>query len=131
MAQAMSNGRLRRERGSWPLREEQDAFGQRLETELGEFLETEAAIEQATDVLSRDFKAHDFYGEAHQEAEPGGIPDIVDFAGILCFGSSGDGAPFCLDYRANPEHPRIIWWDDAYWRVVAPDFDTFLRLFEI
>jgi hypothetical protein len=113
------------------LREELDAFGQRLETELGEFLETEAAIEQATDALSRDFKPDGFYGEPHEEPEPSGTPDIVDFSGILCFGSAGDGAPFCLDYRANPEHPQIIWWDDICWRVVAPDFDTFLRLFEV
>ena len=56
MAQAMSSGRLRRERGSWPLREVLDAFGNRLETELGEFLETEEAIEQATDALSGEFK---------------------------------------------------------------------------
>ena len=113
------------------MREELDAFGNRLETELGEFLETEAAMEQATDDLSRHFKADGCYGESGEEAEPDGIPDIVDFSRIVCFGSSGDGAPFCLDYRADPEHPRIIWWDDDHWRVVAPDFEAFLRLFEI
>src|SRR6266404_6309828 len=104
MARAMSSGCLRRERGSWPLREELDSFGNRLETELGEFIETEAAIEHATDALSRDFRADGFYGEPRVEAEPGGIPDIVDFSGILCFGNAGDGAPFCLDYRGNHEH---------------------------
>jgi len=127
----MSSGCLRREKGSWPLREELDAFGQRLETGLGEFLETEADIEQATDALSRNFKADGIYGQPSEEPELGGIPDIVDFSGLLCFGSSGDGAPFCLDYRANPESPQIVWWDDIYWRVMAPDFDTFLRLFEV
>jgi len=98
------------------LREELDAFGQRLEIKLGEFFETEA---------------DGFYGKPNEEPEIGGIPDIVDFSGILCFGSAGDGAPFCLDYRASPEHPQIVWWDDIHWRVVAPDFDTFLRLFEV
>jgi len=127
----MSSRRLRREKGSWPLREELDAFGQRLEIKLGEFFETEADIDKATDALSRDFKADGFYGKPNEEPEIGGIPDIVDFSGILCFGSAGDGAPFCLDYRASPEHPQIVWWDDIHWRVVAPDFDTFLRLFEV
>ena len=114
------------------MREELDAFGNRLETELGEFLGTEAAIEQATDALSGDFEPNGVYGEPRGGTkQPCGIPDTIDFSGVLCFGISGDDAPFCLDYRTHPASPRVIWWDDIYWRVVAPDFGSFLKLFEI
>src|SRR6476620_7425715 len=97
MVQAMSTGYLRRERGSWPLREERDAFGNKLETELGVFLDAPGAIEGATDTLSTGFRADGVYGQPRERAEPGGIPDIVDFSAILCFANAGDGAPFCLD----------------------------------
>ncbi len=62
---------------------------------------------------------------------PGAIPDIVDFRGVVCFGMSGDGAPFCFDSRERGTEPRVIWWDDVYWRVVAPDFASFLPLFDL
>ncbi|MBL8019919.1 MAG: SMI1/KNR4 family protein [Leptospirales bacterium] len=57
------------------------------------------------------------------------IPDIVDFTHIVCFGTSGDGAPFCLDYRQDSSKPSVLWWDDIYWRRIAPDVDSFLELF--
>ena len=49
----------------------------------------------------------------------------------MCFGMSGDGAPFCFDSRERGTEPRVIWWDDVYWRVVAPDFASFLSLLDL
>ena len=63
------------------------------------------------------FEPNGAYGESLPEmAGPSAIPDIVDFDGVVCFGISGDGAPFCFDYRGSGAEPRIIWWDDVYWR---------------
>ena len=109
-----------------------DAFGQFLETELGEVYDTPAKIERETAELPVGFEPKGGYGESRAElAGPGAIPDIVDFSGVLCIGMSGDGAPFCLDYRGAQTEPRVIWWDDVYWRVVAPDFASFLALFDL
>ena len=73
-----------------------------------------------------------YYGEPSEwQNEPRFIPDIVDFSKIVCFGMSADGAPFCFDFRDNLEQPSVIWWADAYWRRVAPDFDSFVALLDL
>jgi hypothetical protein len=43
-------------------------------------------------------------------------PKERNFSEIICFGMSGDGTPFCFDFRSNTHQPSIIWWDDIYWR---------------
>jgi hypothetical protein len=130
--EAVASGSLRREVGSWRLQSERDAFGRPLETELAEVYDTPEAIARATADLPAGFEPNGVYGESLPEmAGPGAIPDIVDFGGALCFGISGEGAPFCFDYRAGGAKPCVIWWDDVYWRVVAPDFASFLSLFEL
>jgi hypothetical protein len=128
--QAIASGSFRREVGSWQLRSNRDAFGQELETELGEVYVALAKIKRETAELPQGFEPDGVYGESDEEmAGPGAIPDIVDFRGVVCFGMSGDGAPFCFDFREGRTEPRVIWWDDVYWRVVAPDFASFLTLF--
>ena len=70
-----------------------------------------------TDKLAGDFSANEVYGTSSPDiAGPGAIPDIIDFSHIVCFAISGDGAPFCFDYRESMYRPSVIWWDDAYWR---------------
>jgi hypothetical protein len=127
----IENHTLRRARGSWQLCSNRDAFGNRLEAELGKVYETIRDIECESDQLPRDFGpgAGDFPDACSNE--PGFIPYISDFSRILAFAIASDGAPYCFDYRRQPNQPSIIWWDDAYWRRVAPDFVTFLGLFDI
>jgi hypothetical protein len=122
---------LRRPRGSWQLRVNRDAFGNRLEAELGKVYETVRDIERESDRLPKDFgpAAGDFPDTCSNE--PGFIPYISDFSRILAFAIAGDGAPYCFDYREQINQPSIIWWDDAYWRRVAPNFATFLGLFDM
>ncbi|HEY1108098.1 MAG TPA: SMI1/KNR4 family protein [Opitutaceae bacterium] len=105
-----------------------------METELGEVYATQEAIEEATRGLPTGFEPE--YAEADEqaggdEARPGGIAYIRDFSRIVCFAISGDGAPFCLDYRESLEQPAVIWWDDIYWRKIAPDFAAFVGLFDL
>lgn len=129
---AVASGALSWEVGSSLLRSGRDAFGRPLESELAEVYTTPEAIARATAELPLGFEPNGVYGESLTElAGPGAIPDIVDFVGVVCFGVAGDDAPFCFDYRAGGAEPRVIWWDDAYWRVVAPDFNNFLSLFEL
>jgi len=130
--QAVVSGSVRREVGSWPLRSDRDAFGQKLETELGQVYDTLADIKRETTELTNSFEPNGVYGDSLAEmAGPGAIPDIVDFRAVVCFGMSGDGAQFCFDFRGNGVEPRVIWWDDVYWRVVAPNFASFLCLFDL
>ena len=123
---------LRRTVGTWELKKNSDAYGDPLETSLGEVFHTKAQIEQETSQLSENFKADGFYGEDAPHLQgPGAIPDILNFEGLLCFGQSGDGSPFCLDYRDDEERPSVVWWDDCYWRRIAPDFTSFLDLLDL
>lgn len=132
LIEALKSGRLERSVGSWELREGRDAEGNPLETELGVVHRTAAAMARATADLSDDFASDGVYGTSTPDlAGPGAIPDILDFRGVVCFAEAGDGSPFCLDYRASADRPRVIWWDDVYWRVVAPDVEQFLALFKL
>ena len=130
--EAIREGILRRDIGSWELRDNVDAYGNPLESELGEVYEDIETIVRETQELPKYYAPDGFYGEPSEEAnEPGYIPDIVDFSKIVCFGTSADGAPFCFDFRDDESNPSIIWWDDVYWRRVAPDFASFLKLFDL
>jgi hypothetical protein len=130
--EAIREGILRRDVGSWELRDDFDAYDNPLESELGEVYEAIETIARETEALPRDFTPDGYYGEPSEwEDAPGYIPDIVDFSKIVCFGISGDGAPFCFDFRGDEHNPSIVWWADAYWRRVAPDFASFLKLFDL
>jgi hypothetical protein len=67
-----------------------------------------------------------------ERTSPGFIPYIDDFSKIVQFGRTMAGAPFCFDFRENAREPSIIHWADygSYWRRIAPNFDTFISLFE-
>ncbi|MBW3635568.1 MAG: SMI1/KNR4 family protein [Armatimonadetes bacterium] len=111
------------------LREELDAYGNPLETELGAVYEDIASLQKETASLSKDFPLHpDDWDEMNRD-QPGFIPYIKDFSKVVCFGMDGGGAPFCFDFRENQEEPSVIWWADAYWRRIAPNFQAFIGLF--
>jgi hypothetical protein len=131
-AQWANEGRFERERGSWRLTRDVDAFGQPLETEIGEVYVDLDSIQQANESLPTGFKADGYYGEPDEKRaqQPGYIPDILRFESVICFAASGDGAPFCFDYRDQAKEPAVLWWDDWYWRRVAPDFESFVQLFD-
>jgi hypothetical protein len=129
---AISSGRLKREVGSWDLAKNIDAYGNPLETELGEVFDTYEMLQKETDALSEGFEADGTYGEPATDLEgPGAIHDIIDFSQIVCFAISGDGSPFCFDYRESVDSPTVIWWDDVYWRRLAPSFEKFIELFNV
>lgn len=130
--EAISGGRLKREIGSLKLIKNEDAYGNILETEIGVIFETAEMILKETDKILEDFKADGHYGECSKDLEgPGAIPDILDFSKVICFAASTDDSPFCFDYRDSELKPSIIWWDDVYWRKVAPDFESFIVLFNL
>ena len=107
-----------------------DAYGHPLMLDLAQVYQEPMALAQATLRVAIGFEADAWYG-ARLPASAGAIPDIVDFSRILCFASSSEGEPFCLDFRDDALHPSVICWDgDALsWRRIAPDVETFLRLF--
>ena len=124
-------GKFHREFGSWELKKKVDAFGNYLETEIGQvFIDIDSIIRETKD-LPEHFAPDGFYGEPVEdgEKEPGFIPDIIDFSKIVCFAISGDGSCFCFDFREDKNNPSIIWWDDVYWRQIATNYETFIILF--
>ncbi len=130
MEEIINTGELSREIGSWNLKSNIDSYGNILETEFSSLLSTEKEILDATIQLSKDFFADGDYGSETDENYPGSIPDIIDFSKIVCFGISGDGSPFCFDFRDSSNEPSIIWWDDIYWRKLSPNLNSFLLLLD-
>jgi hypothetical protein len=139
LAQLINSGRAAWVAGlpNWMLKEERDAFGHPWETgnEL-ELYSDLAKIKTETDYLPVEFKLANRTseeidrGNAFSAREHGFIPFIIDFSKIIRIGRNGEGHACCLDYRSDLEKPSVIFWDDYYWRRVAPDFDTFMRLFD-
>lgn len=118
--------------GSFTLKKEFDSFRNHLETELGQIFISQTKIASETSNLSKDFKPDGIYGnESEWKKEPNFIEDITDFSKIVAFAISSDGSPFCFDFRTSEETPTIIWWDDCYWRTVSPNFEEFVKLFEV
>ena len=107
-----------------------DAYGHPLMLGLAHVYQDPMALARATLRVAIGFKADAWYG-ARLPGSAGAIPDIVDFSRILCFGSSSDGEPFCFDFRDDAVHPSVICWDGEAlsWRRIAPDVETFLRIF--
>ena len=109
-----------------------DAYGHPLMLGLAQVYLEPIALARATLRVAIGFEADAWYG-ARLPTSAGAIPDIVDFGRILCFASSSDGEPFCLDFRDDSLHPSVICWDgDALsWRRIAPDVESFLRMFDL
>ncbi|AGA28281.1 hypothetical protein Sinac_4062 [Singulisphaera acidiphila DSM 18658] len=67
--------------------------------------------------------------------DPLAAPSEIDFDLALDIGDFGLGsdAPILLDYREDPEMPRVIrlrWPPDGcanHWVMMAPDFEMFVR----
>jgi hypothetical protein len=126
------------EAGPWYPKVEVDAYGQPFDATDFEAFGRLEWIEQHTADLAQ------YFGVGHLPADevqrwtekerdsPGFIPYISDFSRIVQFGRSGSGEPFCFDYRENLKEPSVIHFDDrgSHWRRVAPNFRTFIALFE-
>ena len=121
-----------RERGSWQLEQDVDAFGNMLETELATVYTEVESINKETDALPKAFQSDGCYGESSPEEEslPGYIPDITDFSAVVCLAISGGSGPFCFDFRISQDTPSVVLWDDNYWRCIASDFHSFRDLFD-
>jgi hypothetical protein len=124
-------------RQHWQLIEPVDAHGNHWEADLDIYTETGMIIQETAE-LAEHFgpearplatpeiqKIRDYHAQ-----QPGHIPDIDDFTNVICFGRTASGEKFCFDFRGNREEPIIIFWNDGHWRRVAPDFSSFIRLFE-
>jgi hypothetical protein len=120
-----------RETGSWDLINDIDAYGNPLETDLGTVYATKGEIIDESAMLPQHFRSDGYYGTPTPDEQtlPGYISDILDFSGIVCFGTAGSGEQFCLDYRDDSGSPSVIMWDDNYWRRISPDFESFVKLF--
>jgi hypothetical protein len=131
----LRGGRLSSGNGSWELHHNENAYGEPLETELAHVFDSAARIQKETDEMPANYTSINVEDvEGYTETcgvQPGEIPYIWDFSQIVCFAVAGDGAPFCFDYREDPEEPRVIWWADAYWQRIAPDYSSFIQLFNI
>lgn len=122
----------------WMLKEERDAYGHRWESgaELELYTDLER-IKAETDHLPVKFKLTTRTseeierGNAIMAAEFGFVPFITDFSEIVRMGGNAEGDACCLDYRNDRNKPSVIFWEDCYWRRVAPDFNAFMRLFDL
>jgi hypothetical protein len=101
-----------------------------------QLFESLSEVEEETNNLPVTFHVAEYTPEEIEEGNaryahlPGFLPFITDFSKIVYFGNTASREAFCFDYRENAGEPSIIHWDDAYWRRFAPDFSSFMSLFE-
>jgi hypothetical protein len=109
-----------------------DAYELPLSPTLAHLYFEPATLMRATSRVAIGFEADSWYG-ARTPDVAGAIADITDFSRILCFGFSAEGEPFCFDFRDDLERPSVICWDGEAlaWRRIAPDAETFLRIFSL
>ena len=118
--------------GSIHLKNQVDHNGNLLETEIDQAFNTVDQIEEETNKLSKNFQLDGCYGESPVYSElPGHIDDITNSTEIVCFAMSSDGSLFCFDFREQKNDPSVIWRDDCYWRVIAPNYGVFIKLFVV
>jgi hypothetical protein len=70
-----------------------------------------------------------------EDDRPDYLPGVTDYSQILAFGvtPSPEGLIFAFDYRENLQEPSVICCrpkSEIRWRRIAPNFETFLHLFE-
>jgi hypothetical protein len=113
----------------WMLKEGVDAYGSHFDMDALELFGDAETIKRKTAQLAQDFlpenDADDLFADW-----PGFIPWILDFSRVVCFGHMHEQDPVCFDFRDDPQEPSIIFWDEPYWRRLAPDFEAFMALFE-
>jgi len=134
----------------WDLKENLDAYDQPLVDRWGrpypiQFLPygTLEQIEKATALIVRSFlrlvdlskidpERHAMVKADLEAVRSGFLPAFFDFSQIIQFGSSPTLAPFCFDFRENLEEPSVIHMPmgEIRWRRIAPNFETFICLFE-
>lgn len=120
----------------WVLKEQVDAYGNEFQSEL-RLLRDVKTMEAGAEALPELFEAQvratpDELQQMDADGanQPGFVPYLVDFSQVVWFGDGHEDSPFCFDFRDSPREPSIIYWDDVYWRRVAPDFEAFMDLYK-
>jgi hypothetical protein len=123
----------RKEDGStpWRLTDRVDAFGRPLDTDI-DFIpfDYEELRRLDRDALERD------YGPPKRgplaPPDDTGFRDLTFVSKFLQVGRSSSGVPFCVDYTWKSFDPGVLFYSESRrrWRMVAPDFDAFISLFE-
>jgi hypothetical protein len=128
--QAIREGTLRE---AWVAKDRVDAYGHPWGAEV-EIYTDERTMEEATDSWAQTVQswsdAEIQEGVEANQHEPGFVPYVVDFTKVLCIGNTPSGEDLCLDFRTDALEPSVIYWDDVFWRRLAPNFDSFFALLQ-
>lgn len=128
LASAIRRGELP---DNWMLKHDVDAYSNDWQADLEIYYDIERIAANTAELsgwFQPGYEAEVAGG--HCVNEPGFIPYIWDFSKIVNFGRQGSDEPFCFDYRDDLQQPSVIYWTDACWRRVAPNFEAFMDLFE-
>ena len=117
--------------GGWPLRQRADLRGVWREGKIRLFLYPIAELAGENDEVSL-LCIWRYANACATSMRPEPHRVVAKCEGILCFGDFGVDSQLCLDYGQSPDDPPIIWLDNAgVWQKLAPNFESFLALFEI
>jgi SMI1-KNR4 cell-wall len=143
LCEAIERGEAPRE---WDLKENVDAYGEPWEVADLRIHCDPKEIQSDTDRLSKMFDEGRFQhggevppDEVLPEPPPDGWPiahgciedeDFTGVANFVSFASATDGMVYCFDFGTDPKEPSVVYWEEGYWRRVAPNFETFMALFD-
>jgi SMI1/KNR4 family protein SUKH-1 len=118
----------------WVQKNRVDAFGRPWEVSDITFADAIEEIKEDIDFLRQCFRQGGFHQIEQARNAPGFVADFTDVSKLVWFGRMATGDPYCFDFGNDPEKPSIIFWETApgfcYWRRVAPDFESFIALFQ-
>jgi hypothetical protein len=129
----------------WDLKENVDAYGQPLVDRYGRPYpipfapyDTLEQITKATAMMARSYvrmvdlsnfdpERREMVKADLEAVRSGFLPTITDYSQIVEFGRA-----FSFDFRENLQEPSVIHMPrgERRWRQMAPNFETFIRLFE-
>jgi hypothetical protein len=132
---AIRSGRLRPDRERWrprdrlvfwPLSDEN--FGH---SDYVRVYGSVEAMEEATAWQVPLFADKGNWWSGHWSRDKSKPPYIPDSSKVMCIGEAGFDNPICLDFQPSVTRPQVIMLNDlATWEVIAPDFESFLALFD-
>jgi SMI1-KNR4 cell-wall len=114
---------------AWELKEDVDAYGEPWENGGLELYTNSEYMAEETRALDRMYRQGKFQHLEGLSDEPGFIDDFTGVSHFVWFGSNAAGEVYCFDFGGDPKEPSVFYWEDGYWRRVAPNFKTFMELF--
>jgi hypothetical protein len=86
-------------------------------------------IQEETDYLAQTFRQGGLRAPPEYATRPRFLK-VTDVSKLVWFARQMSGEAFCFDFSEDLLKPRVVYWNDGNWELLAPDFEAFMNLYE-